>query len=69
MSDTSDFDVQLVNSNLHEFYVRFRGPEESAYLLISTSALYPLLSYTISLTRTCTVLNSPFRRWRMANTR
>lgn len=28
MSD-SNFDVQLVNDSLYEFYVRFRGPEES----------------------------------------
>lgn len=29
MSD-GDFDVQLVNDSMYEFYVRFRGPEESA---------------------------------------
>lgn len=30
MSD-SNFDVQLVNDSMYEFYVRFRGPEESKY--------------------------------------
>lgn len=29
----SDYDVNLVNDNMQEFYVRFFGPEESAYTL------------------------------------
>jgi len=30
MSD-SEFDVQLVNDSMYEFYVRFRGPEETPF--------------------------------------
>jgi len=29
----SDYEVTLVNDNMQEFYVRFKGPEESKYLL------------------------------------
>ena len=27
----SDYEVTLVNDNMQEFYVRFKGPEESKY--------------------------------------
>lgn len=29
----SDYEVTLVNDNMQEFYVRFFGPPESAFLL------------------------------------
>lgn len=29
----SDYDVELVNDNMQEFYVRFKGPDESMYIL------------------------------------
>lgn len=32
----SDHDVHLVNDNMHEFYVRFNGPEESKWSSLST---------------------------------
>jgi len=28
----SDYEVTLVNDNMQEFYVRFKGPEESAFI-------------------------------------
>lgn len=28
----SDYEVTLVNDNMQEFYVRFKGPEESQYI-------------------------------------
>lgn len=31
----SDYEVTLVNDNMQEFYVRFKGPEESEYILIT----------------------------------
>jgi ubiquitin-conjugating enzyme E2 H len=31
----SDYEVTLVNDNMQEFYVRFKGPEESKSLLLS----------------------------------
>ena len=31
----SDYEVTLVNDNMQEFYVRFKGPEESKYSLIA----------------------------------
>ena len=31
----SDYEVTLVNDNMQEFYVRFKGPEESKYPLIA----------------------------------
>jgi ubiquitin-conjugating enzyme E2 H len=30
----SDYEVTLVNDNMQEFYVRFKGPEESKLCLI-----------------------------------
>lgn len=36
MSD-SGFDVQLVNDSLYEFYVKFKGPEESQSSVICLS--------------------------------
>jgi ubiquitin-conjugating enzyme E2 H len=29
----SDYEVTLVNDNMQEFYVRFKGPEESKYTI------------------------------------
>ena len=31
----SDYEVTLVNDNMQEFYVRFKGPEESKYSLVA----------------------------------
>lgn len=33
----SDYEVTLVNDNMQEFYVRFKGPEES------THSTFPLI--------------------------
>jgi ubiquitin-conjugating enzyme E2 H len=35
----SDYEVTLVNDNMQEFYVRFKGPEESKYLPIASCQL------------------------------
>jgi hypothetical protein len=35
----SDYEVTLVNDNMQEFYVRFKGPEESKRFLWSSK--YP----------------------------
>jgi hypothetical protein len=32
----SDYEVNLVNDNMHEFYVRFHGPAESEAALFSS---------------------------------
>lgn len=32
----SDYEVNLVNNSMQEFYVRFYGPTESAHLIIHT---------------------------------
>jgi hypothetical protein len=37
----SDYEVTLVNDNMQEFYVRFKGPEESKYTL--TANHYPIM--------------------------
>jgi ubiquitin-conjugating enzyme E2 H len=34
----SDYEVTLVNDNMQEFYVRFKGPEESKYLVASKNS-------------------------------
>ena len=34
----SDYEVNLVNDNMQEFYVRFHGPTESACFLLSLPA-------------------------------
>ncbi|KAJ2236564.1 ubiquitin-conjugating enzyme E2 H [Coemansia sp. RSA 485] len=31
MSLMSDYDVKLVNDNMHEFYIRFKGPEDTPF--------------------------------------
>lgn len=36
----SDYEVTLVNDNMQEFYVRFSGPDESAYRVASTVTLW-----------------------------
>ena len=35
----SDYEVTLVNDNMQEFYVRFKGPEESKYFPIASCQL------------------------------
>jgi len=37
----SDYEVTLVNDNMQEFYVRFKGPEESMSYLSSFLHLSP----------------------------
>jgi len=66
----SDYEVNLVNDNMQEFFVRFYGPKES------TSTLVPpptLSSYGIAemdslinfAGRVCVGLYSSIRRWRV----
>ena len=39
----SDYEVTLVNDNMQEFYVRFKGPEESKYHLIADCQITPII--------------------------
>lgn len=41
----SDYEVTLVNDNMQEFYVRFKGPEESRSAVLSQA--HPIAKWTI----------------------
>lgn len=46
----SQYDVQLINENMHEFYIKFEGPSESTY---SATPYIPLLNSHSPLQRRC----------------
>jgi len=66
----SDYEVNLVNDNMQEFFVRFYGPKESTSTLVPPP---PLSSHRIVVTdllinfagRVCVGLYSSIRRWRV----
>lgn len=47
----SDYEVTLVNDNMQEFYVRFKGPEESEQCHLYKTCIQPLINYTSTLPR------------------
>jgi len=32
----SDYDVSLINDSMQEFYVKFKGPEDSEYIILKS---------------------------------